>query len=121
MDKVNLDDKFARFSDQWSPKIVGEMNGQYVKLAKVQGEIVWHAHDDEDEMFLVTKGRLTIQMRDRDVVLEPGEFFVVPKGVEHAPKAEEETHIILFEPKATAHTGTIDSDMTVATEDQEWI
>ena len=121
MDKVNLDQKFALFSEHWTPKIVGEMNGQFVKLAKVQGELVWHAHDQEDEMFLVTKGQLTIQMRDRDVVLGPGEFFVVPKGVEHAPKAEQETHIVLFEPKSTAHTGKTSSDMTVAVEDQEWI
>ncbi|MFQ5571666.1 MAG: cupin domain-containing protein [Rhodothermales bacterium] len=114
MDKVNLADKFERFDAYWSPKIVGELNGQYVKLAKVKGAFVWHRHDDEDELFLVVKGRLTIMLRDRDVVLEPGEFFIVPRGVEHKPVAEEEVHLLLFEPKTTRNTGNVENERTVA-------
>ena len=121
MGKVTLADKFDRFNETWTPKIVGEFNGNYVKLAKAQGEMVWHSHADEDELFLVTKGELVIQLRDGEVVLRPGEFYIVPKGVEHAPRATEETHIVLIEPKATKHTGDVDSEMTVATDDQSWI
>ncbi|MDH3232763.1 MAG: cupin domain-containing protein [Alphaproteobacteria bacterium] len=120
--KVDLAEKFASFTEHWTPKIVGEMNGQFVKLAKLKGEFVWHRHQDEDEMFLVTKGRLKIRLRDRDdVELGPGEFFVVPKGVEHSPIADDEVHVVLLEPKSTAHTGNTDSEMTVPTEHQEWI
>src|SRR5215208_5461002 len=121
MNKINLKEKFELFSDQWSPKIVGEVGDQYIKLAKVQGEFVWHKHDNEDELFMVVKGKLTIKMRDGDVELNVGELFVVPKGIEHCPVAEEETHIILLEPKATAHTGEVESDITVPVEKQEWI
>jgi mannose-6-phosphate isomerase-like protein (cupin superfamily) len=120
-DPVNLAERFSRFSDQWSPKIVGELNDSYIKLAKVQGEFVWHQHANEDEFFLVVQGRLLIRLRDRDVLLHEGEFFVVPRGVEHLPIAEEEAHILLLEPKATLHTGEVDSARTVAVEDQQWL
>jgi mannose-6-phosphate isomerase-like protein (cupin superfamily) len=113
MSKVNLSEKFSLFEEYWSPKIVGELNGQYVKLAKLKGEFVWHHHEAEEEMFLVVQGRLTIKLRERDVVLEPGEFFIVPRGVEHKPVAEEETHIMLFEPKSTQHTGSVKTEKTV--------
>lgn len=118
---INLAEKFASFSERWTPKIVGELNGQYVKLAKLEGDFVWHAHAEEDELFLVVAGKLTIHLRDRSVTLGPGELFIVPAGVEHRPEAGEETHVLLFEPKATAHTGEVESDRTVATERQEWI
>jgi mannose-6-phosphate isomerase-like protein (cupin superfamily) len=119
MNKVNLLQKFALFSDHWHPRVVGELNGQLVKLAKLQGEFVWHQHELEDELFLVVKGSLTIRLRDRDVDLQEGEFFVVPKGVEHQPIAEEEAHVLLFEPTSTVNTGNAESDRTVA--DLEWI
>lgn len=119
MQKVNLKAKFARFSDLWSPKIVGELNGQYVKLAKVKGEFVWHKHDNEDELFLVLQGTLTMRLRDQIIELQAGEFFIVPKGVEHKPVAQEEVHLMLLEPKSTKHTGDVVSEMTV--EVQEWI
>ena len=120
-DAVNLAERFSRFTDQWSPKIVGELNDSYIKLAKVQGEFVWHQHATEDEFFLVIKGRLLIRLRDRDVLLNEGEFFVVPRGVEHLPIAAEEAHILLLEPKATLHTGDVDSARTVEVEAQEWL
>jgi mannose-6-phosphate isomerase-like protein (cupin superfamily) len=120
-DAVNLAERFSRFTDQWSPKIVGELNDSYIKLAKVQGEFVWHQHANEDEFFLVVQGRLLIRLRDRDVLLHAGEFFVVPRGVEHLPIADEEAHILLLEPKATLHTGDVDSARTVAVEDQQWL
>jgi len=119
MNKVNLLEKLALFSDHWHPRVVGELNGQLVKLAKLQGEFVWHQHELEDELFLVIKGRLTIRLRDQDVDLEEGEFFIVPKGVEHLPIAREEVHVLLFEPKSTVNTGNVASDRTVA--DLEWI
>lgn len=112
MEKVNLRDKFARFSDHWSPKVVGELNGQQVKLAKLQGEFVWHHHDHEDELFLVVQGRLRMEFRTHQVVLEPGEFLIVPAGVEHRPVAEEEVHLVLFEPASTLNTGNIRSERT---------
>lgn len=117
---VNLGDKFSRFAEYWSPKIVGQINDLHLKLAKVQGEFVWHAHDDTDEFFLVHSGRLTIQLRDRDdVILGPGDFFVVPAGVEHRPVAEEVTEILLLEPIGVVNTGdAIDSDLTAQA---EWI
>lgn len=122
MDKIALADKFARFDDRWSPKIVGEANGQYVKLAKVEGVFPWHAHADEDEIFLVFEGRLRIDFRDRDAVeLGPGEMCIVPRGVEHRPSAEVETRLMLIEPKGTAHTGDTESELAVAVEDQAWI
>ncbi len=118
MDKVNLAEKFSRFSEQWSPKIVGELNGSEVKIAKIQGEFVWHHHEDADEMFLVVKGRMTIKLRDGDVDLSEGEFFVVPRGVEHCPVAEQECQILMLEPKGTLNTGNVQSERTVDTPDR---
>ena len=114
MDKVNIAEKFTRFADYWSPKIVGEVNDMQVKLAKLKGEFIWHHHDREDELFLVIKGRLRMRLRDRDVVIEPGEFFIVPRGVEHLPVAEEEVHLLLLEPKTTLNTGNVVNERTVA-------
>ena len=109
----NLDRELAEVSEFWSPRVVAEANGQYVKVAKVKGEFVWHAHADEDEFFLVRKGTLTIHYRDRaDVVLNEGDFHVVPRGVEHRPAAAQECWIVLFEPAATKHTGDTVSDLT---------
>lgn len=113
MDKVNLAQKFSLFDEYWSPKIVGELNGQYVKLAKLKGEFVWHSHETEDELFMVVKGRLVITFRDRDIALEEGEFAIVPRGVEHCPVADEEAHVLLFEPRATLHTGNMRTGRTV--------
>lgn len=117
--KVNLGKKFSLFDEYWSPKIVGDLNGQYVKLAKLKGEFVWHDHEAEDELFLVVKGRLILKLRDGDLVLDEGEFCIVPRGVAHCPVAEEEAHVLLFEPKTTAHTGSVKTEKTV--EEQEWI
>lgn len=114
MEKVNLAQKLALFDERWSPRIVGELNGQQVKLVKVAGEFVWHHHEHEDEMFLVVKGRLVLRFRDREVALEPGEFLIVPRGVEHLPVAEEEVHLLLFEPAATLNTGNLRNERTVA-------
>jgi mannose-6-phosphate isomerase-like protein (cupin superfamily) len=111
--KINLAEKFGRFSDQWSPKIVADLNDCHVKLAKVQGEFVWHHHADEDELFIVIRGRLTIELRDGQVTLEPGELVVIPKGVEHRPVAAEEVQLMLIEPKAIRHTGDVVSERTV--------
>jgi mannose-6-phosphate isomerase-like protein (cupin superfamily) len=105
IEKVNLAEKLARFDDRWSPKIVADVNEAQVKLAKLEGEFVWHAHADEDELFLVLHGRLVIELRDGEVVLEPGEFVVVPRGVEHRPVAREEVHVMLVEPRTTLNTG----------------
>ncbi len=113
METVNLAEMFSRFNDYWSPKIVGELNDFHVKLVKVKGEFVWHHHDAEDEMFLVVKGRLVIQLRERDIVLEEGEFTIIPQGVEHRPVAEEEAHVLLLEPKSTLNTGNIVNERTV--------
>ena len=113
MDKVNIEDKFSQFSDYWQPKIVGELNGQYVKLAKLKGEFVWHQHEKEDEMFMVIKGRLLIKLRDHDVILNPGEFFIIPRGVEHIPIADEEVQVMLFEPKSVINTGNIQDERTL--------
>jgi len=111
--KINFKQKFSLFSDCWSPKIVGELNGQYVKLVKVKGEFQWHHHENEDEMFLVTRGSFTMRLRDGDIVLKEGEFIIIPRGVEHCPVAEEEAHILLFEPKTTLNTGNVLSERTV--------
>ena len=121
MDKVNLADKLGKFQELWTPKLVGELNENYVKLAKGEGSLDWHSHENEDEFFLVISGHLDIHLRDRVVSLDPGEFFVVPKGVEHRPVAEEGAEIMLIEPKETLHTGAQKTDQTVAIEDQEWI
>ena len=122
MDKITIAEKFARFSDRWSPRIVGEANGQYVKLAKGEGVPPWHAHEHEDEIFLVFSGLLRLEFRDREPVdLGPGEMCIVSRRVEHRPSADVETHLMLIEPKATAHTGDVQSEQTVALEDQAWI
>ena len=113
MEKVNLAEKFALFSDHWNPKIVGELNQQHIKLVKFQGEFVWHHHQNEDELFLVVKGQLTILFRDREVVLNPGEFIIVPRGVEHKPVAHEEVHVMLLEPVSTVNTGNVKDEKTV--------
>ena len=118
IDKVSLGEKFALFSDLWSPKVVGELNGQYVKLVKFSGPFTWHHHDAEDEMFLVVKGRFRMEFRDRDVWLEEGEFIVVPRGVEHRPVADEEVHVLLFEPATTLNTGNVTNERTVETLDR---
>lgn len=119
MNKVNLKEKLSRFNEHWSPKIVGELNGQYVKLVKLRGEFVWHHHEFEDELFFVVKGRLCIQFRDKEVWLDESEFLIVPRGVEHKPVAPEEVHVLLFEPKSTLNTGDQRNERTVA--DLEWI
>jgi mannose-6-phosphate isomerase-like protein (cupin superfamily) len=113
MEKVNLREKLGLFSERWSPKIVGELNGQHVKLVKLEGEFVWHQHEGEDELFLVLRGVLAIHLRDRIVTLEAGEFFIVPRGVEHKPVAEEEVHVLLLEPSSTLNTGNVRSERTV--------
>jgi mannose-6-phosphate isomerase-like protein (cupin superfamily) len=105
MDKVNIAAKLAEFDDHWNPRVVGELNGQHVRLAKFRGEFVWHAHEDEDEMFLVVLGSFDMRFRDRTVTVGEGEFLIVPRGVEHCPFAEEEVHVMLFEPAATLNTG----------------
>lgn len=112
MEKVNIKEKFALFSEHWQPKIVGELNGQHVKLAKFQGEFVWHQHEQEDELFMVVKGRFRMDFRDRAVWIEEGEFIIVPRGVEHRPFAEEEVHVLLFEPAGTLNTGNAESEFT---------
>jgi len=114
IEKVNLTEKFGLFNDYWSPKIIGELNDFHVKLAKIKDEFVWHRHDEEDELFLVIKGRLRMKLRDRDIVVEEGELIIIPRGVEHLPVAQEETHILLFEPKSTLNTGNIQDERTVA-------
>jgi len=114
MEKVNLADKFSLFQEYWSPKIVGELNDSHVKLAKLKGEFVWHHHDNEDELFLVVKGRLLIKLRNRDIWLDEGEFTIIPRGVEHLPVAEEEVHVLLLEPKSTLNTGNVQNERTVA-------
>lgn len=110
---VNLAEKYGCFTDHWSPKIIAELNDSHVLLAKVQGEFVWHSHAGEDELFLVMKGNLVIELRDGEIRLGPGELAVIPRGVEHRPVAREEVQLMLIEPKATRHTGDVDSDMTV--------
>jgi mannose-6-phosphate isomerase-like protein (cupin superfamily) len=113
MDKVNLRKKLAGFNESWSPKIVGALNGQHVKLVKFKGEFVWHHHDDEDELFLVLHGRFRMEFRDRQLWLEEGEFLIVPRGVEHRPVAEEEAHVLLFEPASTLNTGNVRNERTI--------
>ncbi|MCC8437751.1 cupin domain-containing protein [Brevibacillus sp. M2.1A] len=113
VEKVNLAEKFSLFDEHWSPKIAGEINDSYVKLVKLKGEFVWHQHENEDEMFLVVKGKLLIKFRDKDIWLNEGEFVIVPKGVEHMPVAEEEVHVLLLEPKSTLNTGDQVNEKTV--------
>jgi mannose-6-phosphate isomerase-like protein (cupin superfamily) len=112
MEKVNLAAKFQLFGEHWSPKVVGELNGQQVKLAKLLGTFDWHHHEQEDELFLVVRGTLVLRLRDREVVLNEGEFFIVPRGVDHQPHAEEEVHVLLFEPASTLNTGNVSSERT---------
>jgi mannose-6-phosphate isomerase-like protein (cupin superfamily) len=114
MNAIDLREKFAAFSDHWSPRIVAELNGQQVKLVKVRGEFVWHHHGEEDELFLVHRGRLLMEFRDRVVELGAGEMIVVPKGVEHRPVAPQEVELILFEPAGTLNTGNVIDERTVA-------
>ena len=113
MERVNLEEKFGLIDQYWSPRVAGELNGQYVKLAKLKGEFLWHRHEAEDELFLVIKGRLTILLQEEDVTLEAGEFLIVPRGVEHKPVAKEEAHVLLFEPKTTVNTGNIRDERTI--------
>ncbi len=121
MNKISVVDKFSSFNEQWTPKIIAEANGQLIKLAKGSGEMVWHSHENEDELFLVYKGQLTLQFRDKKIVLNPGEMVVVPRGVEHCPIAETDTHFMLIEPASTEHTGKQKTDITIAVKEQEWI
>lgn len=113
MNAINLAEKFSLFNDHWSPKIVGELNGQQVKLAKLKGEFVWHSHADEDELFFVVKGTLVMKFRDREVEVNPGELIIVPRGVEHCPAAAEEVEVMLFEPASTVNTGEERNERTV--------
>ena len=119
MEAVNLHEKFQTFSDHWSPKIIGALNGQEVRLAKLKGEFVWHDHKDEDELFFVVKGCLKMEFRDKTVVLNVGEMLIVPKGVEHKPVAEEEVWVLLFEPAQIKHTGDVQHELTKSRHD--WI
>lgn len=112
MKKVNLKEKLAKFSDYWNPRIVGELNGQQVKLAKFKGAFVWHKHENEDELFYAVKGNFRMEFRDKQIQVEENEFIIVPKGVEHRPVAEEEVSIMLFEPASTVNTGNIKNDLT---------
>jgi mannose-6-phosphate isomerase-like protein (cupin superfamily) len=114
MQPIRLADKFALIRETWSPRIVAELNGQHVKLAKLQGEFIWHSHADEDELFLVIVGRLRIELRDGALDLGPGEIAVIPRGVEHKPVAEQEVHVLLFEPASTVNTGTAGGARTIA-------
>jgi mannose-6-phosphate isomerase-like protein (cupin superfamily) len=111
---VNLNEKFSLFSDHWKQRIIGELNDSQVKIVKIKGEFVWHHHDNEDELFLVTKGTLRMKFRDHDSFVGPGEFIIVPRGVEHCPAADEEVQIVLIEPKSTLNTGNITNERTVA-------
>lgn len=112
MEKINLYEKFAQFSDHWSPKIVGELNGQQVKLVKFKGEFVWHKHDHEDELFLVVKGSFNMELRDKTITLQENEFLIIPRGVEHRPVATTEVCVMLFEPASTLNTGDTASQLT---------
>jgi len=114
MEKINLSQKFSLFSDYWSPKIAGDINDSHVKLVKLKGEFVWHHHEQEDELFLVVKGKLLIKLRDQDISLDEGEFVIIPRGVEHCPVAEDEVHVLLLEPKTTLNTGDTRNEKTVA-------
>jgi mannose-6-phosphate isomerase-like protein (cupin superfamily) len=112
INKINIAEKLALFHDHWNPRIIGELNGQAVKLAKLKGEFVWHRHDNEDELFLVLKGEFTMQLRDKNVPMKEGDMIIIPRGVEHRPVADEEVSILLFEPITTLNTGNAGSDLT---------
>jgi len=118
MEKVNIAHKFDLLHEYWSPRIAGELNDSYIKIAKQKGEFIWHHHQADDELFLVVKGNLLIKLRDRDVMLEDGEFMVIPKGVDHLPIAMEEVQLLLLEPKSVVNTGNVRSERTVA---DQWI
>lgn len=118
MDKINLAQKFNLFNEHWSPKIVGELNDSFIKLAKLKGEFDWHHHENEDEMFLVVKGQLTIRFRDKDVILDEGELIVIPRGVDHLPVAAGEVQVMLIEPKGTLNTGNVVTEKTKETLDR---
>lgn len=118
IEKVNLNQKFSLFQTLWTPKIVGELNDSYVKLARLKGEFVWHHHETEDELFLVTKGNLIIRLQDGEIHLSEGEFVVIPKGMEHQPFAEEEVQVLLLEPKTTRNTGNLQNERTT---NAEWL
>lgn len=113
MDKINIYDKLNLFNEYWSPKILGEVNETYVKIAKLKGEFLWHVHENEDEMFYILKGQLIIRFRDKDVTLNEGEFIVIPKGIEHMPVAKDEVHVMLIEAKTTLNTGDVRNERTV--------
>jgi mannose-6-phosphate isomerase-like protein (cupin superfamily) len=113
MKKVDVKEKLSLFNEYWSPKIVGELNGQYIKVAKLKGEFIWHQHENEDELFMVIRGKLTIKMKTQDIELTAGQFFIVPSGVEHLPVADEECHVMLFEPKTVVNTGNVKNEKTV--------
>ncbi|OUR96796.1 cupin [Halobacteriovorax marinus] len=121
MNKINLKEKFTLFTETWTPKVIAESNGQLIKIAKGSGELIWHKHDNEDELFIVFKGQLTLKLRSEDIVLNEGEMYVVPKGVEHCPLAQEDTHFMMIEPSSTAHTGDLKTEITISSEKQEWI
>ena len=118
IEPIDLPDKFGLFREYWHPKIVGDLNDSYVKVAKLKGEFIWHRHESEDELFLVVKGTLTIKLRDKTLTLHPGQFVIIPKGVEHLPVAEHEVHVLLLEPKTTVNTGDVENERTVT---PEWI
>lgn len=119
MDVISIKEKLGKFSDYFNPKVIAELNGQHVKLGKFKGEFIWHSHNDEDEMFLVVKGKFFMEFRDKTVEINEGEMIVVPKGVEHRPRADEEVHVMLFEPAKTINTGNIENEMTI--KEPEWI
>jgi mannose-6-phosphate isomerase-like protein (cupin superfamily) len=112
MRKVNINEKFSQFTDYWNPRIIGELNGQQVKAARLKGEFIWHHHEHEDELFLVMKGKLKMEFRDKTVEIGEGEFIIVPRGVEHKPVAEEEVELLLFEPASTLNTGNVENEKT---------
>ena len=111
MDKVNVSEKLDLFHDHWNPRIIGELNGQQVKLAKLKGAFIWHSHEHEDELFYVLSGQLKMELRDRTIIINPGEFLIVPRGVEHRPVAENEVSLMLFEPSGTVNTGSTESEL----------
>lgn len=117
MKSINIENKLSLFNDKWSPKIIAELNGQQVKLAKIQGEFIWHSHEHEDELFYILKGTLIMEFRDKSITLNKGDMLVIPAGVEHKPIAKEEVHVMLFEPTNTKHTGEIQHELTVKTYD----
>lgn len=121
MKALNLQDKFSKFSELWTPKIIAETNGQHVRLSKLHGEYVWHSHEHEDELFIVIKGQLVVHFRDQKVEVNPGEVLVIPRGVEHKPVAEEEVHLMNITPKEAISSGNVVAEVTVKLDDLEWI